>query len=237
VGKKPQIQAHDLEERLGYRFAHRTLLKEALTHASSRGPNTPDNERLEFLGDRVLGLAMAALLIERFPEAREGDLARRFNMLVRRETCAKVARALDLGPHLIMTPGEVHSGGRKKLAILADACEAILGAVFRDGGFEPARAIIARLWSPYLDLSGTDAKTALQEFVQSQKLDLPHYRKVEVSGADHEPRFVVEVRVCGLAPAQGTGPNVKKAAQAAAEAILLREGVWTSAASERHLDE
>jgi ribonuclease-3 len=236
VGKKPH--GPDLEERLGYRFGCRALLKEALTHASSRSKNSPDNERLEFLGDRVLGLTIAALLIERFPEAREGDLARRFNMLVRRETCVKIARALDLGGHLVMTPGEVHSGGRRKPAILADACEAILGAIFLDGGFEPARGVITRLWTPYLDLSGTDAKTALQEFAQSRKLDLPLYRKVEVSGADHEPRFVVEVSVCGLAPAQGVGPNVKKAAQAAAEAVLLREGVWTSTQTEgRSADE
>jgi ribonuclease-3 len=227
LAQKPDIE--EFQKRLGYTFRNKALIREALTHASSRTRSHPDNERLEFLGDRVLGLTVAALLIERFPAAREGDLARRYNTLVRRETCAAVARALGLGPHIVMTPGEVHAGGRNKIAILADACEALLGAIFCDGGFEAARTVIGTWWQPHLEHCAeaeTDAKTALQEFAQSQKRGLPHYRKVSMTGSDHKPNFVVEVTVCGLEPARGEGPSLRKAEQAAAEAVLKREEIW-----------
>ncbi len=227
MGRKPDIA--DLERRLGYAFRSRALLREALTHASSRTASVADNERLEFLGDRVLGLAIAASLVERYPDAREGELARRFNRLVRRETCADVATALDLGAHLIMTPGEVHGGGRRKPAILADACEALFGAVFRDGGFEAARPLILKWWEPHFEACAEarpDAKTALQEFAQSEKRGLPVYEIVATSGTDHAPRSVAGARVAGKAPARGEGPSKPKAQQAAAEAMLLREHVW-----------
>jgi ribonuclease-3 len=226
--KKPQIE--ELEALLSYRFSDQSLLAEALTHASARtGRAGRDNERLEFLGDRVLGLSVAALLFEQFPEAREVELARHFNALVCKGACAQVAEALELGSHLIMAPGEARSGGRKKAVILADACEALLGAVFVDSGFPAAEAIVRKLWGPLVPDAAApppDAKTALQEFAQSQRRGLPEYRQIGRSGADHAPSFVVEVSVSGLRPALGEGPSLKKAQQAAAEALLVQEEVW-----------
>ncbi len=226
--KKPHIQ--ELEALLGYRFKDKGLLAEALTHASARSARGGlDNERLEFLGDRVLGLSIAALLYEQFPEAREVEFARHYNALVCMGCCAEVANALDLGPHLIMAPSEARSGGRKKAVILADACEALLGAIYVDGGFAAAEASVRKLWGPFVATAATpapDAKTALQEYAQSQKRGLPEYRETGRSGADHAPSFTVEVIVNGLKPALGEGPSLKKAQQAAAEALLTREGVW-----------
>lgn len=226
--KKPHIQ--QLEEQLGYRFRSKALLQEALTHASARGEQSGrDNERLEFLGDRVLGLCVAALLFERFPEAREIEFARYYNSLVCGDCCADTARKLELGQYLIMGASEARSGGRKKTVILADACEALLGAIYLDGGFEAAFTAIKSLWGPLIEtasLPPPDAKTALQEFAQSQRRGLPIYKEVERSGADHAPSFTVEVSVQGLKPAQGLGPSLRKAQQAAAEALLIREAVW-----------
>jgi ribonuclease III len=219
-----------LEDRLGHRFRDRSLLREALTHASARtAENGRDNERLEFLGDRVLGLAVASLLFQRFPQAREVEFARHYNALVCERTCAEVAMALDLGPHLIMAASEARSGGRKKPVILADACEALLGAVYLEGGYEAAEAIVSRHWDAHVTASpapAPDAKTALQEFAQSERRGLPEYREVERSGADHAPSFKVEVTVSGFTPAFGEGRSLKKAQQAAAEALLTREAIW-----------
>ena len=226
--KKPHI--YELEAHLGYSFKDKSLLSEALTHASARSSRGGrDNERLEFLGDRVLGLSIAALLYEQFPEAREVEFARHYNALVCMGCCAEVANALELGPHLIMAPSEARSGGRKKAVILADACEALLGAIHVDGGFAAAEAAVRKLWGPLVATAAApapDAKTALQEYAQSQKRGLPEYREKARSGADHAPSFTVEVRVNGLKPALGEGPSLKKAQQAAAEALLTREGVW-----------
>ncbi len=226
--KKPQIQ--ELEALLGYTFKDRSLLKEALTHSSARSEQGGrDNERLEFLGDRVLGLAIAALLFGRFPQAREVELARHFNVLVCKGSCAEIARRLELGSHLIMAASEARSGGRKKEVILADACEALLGAISVDGGTLEAEAAVERLWAPLIgtaEAPAPDAKTALQEYAQSQKRGLPEYREVERSGADHAPSFTVEVSVKGLRPERGAGPSLRKAQQAAAEALLKREAVW-----------
>jgi ribonuclease III len=226
--KKPQIQ--ELEALLGYGFEDKSLLREALTHASARSEQGGrDNERLEFLGDRVLGLSIAALLYERFPEAREVEFARHYNALVCKGCCASVAQRFDLGPHLTMAASEARSGGRKKDVILADACEALLGAVYVDSGFAAAEAVVRRLWAPLIATAeppAPDAKTALQEFAQSQKRGLPVYKEVARSGADHAPSFTVEVAVKGLKPARGAGPSLKKAQQAAAEALLVRESVW-----------
>jgi ribonuclease III len=233
--KKPNI--HELETRLGYTFTDKAILSEALTHASARASHGGhDNERLEFLGDRVLGLSIAALLYVRFPEAREVEFARHYNALVCKGCCAEVASALELGPLLIMAPSEARTGGRKKAVILADACEAILGAVHIDGGFAPAEAVVHKLWGPHVAMAATpapDAKTALQEYAQSQRRGLPEYRETARSGADHAPSFTVQVTVNGLMPALGEGTSLKKAQQAAAEALLVREGVWTE---ERELD-
>ena len=220
-----------LEARVGYHFKDRSLLKKALTHASVRQASAKrrDNERLEFLGDRVLGLAVAELLSELYPTATEGELARLFNGLVRGATCAEVARALDLGPHLSLSDSEESSGGRDKTTILADACEALLGAIFLEAGYEKARDIVRAHWGATLDVSaekGADAKSALQEWAQGQGLDLPHYCEVARSGPDHAPNFTAEVRIKTKKPARSDGASKRAAEQAAATALLVREGVW-----------
>jgi ribonuclease-3 len=220
----------DLEKALGHRFKNQQLLEVALTHASVRGDKgeRSDNERLEFIGDRVLGLAIAELLNKRFPDGSEGDLARRYNRLVRGEACAKVARAIGLGSYLILSDSEAGTGGRAKNTILADAMEAVLGAIFLDGDFKPARTVVCRLWENLLGdlpVAGVDPKSALQEWVQGQGLALPQYVEIERKGPDHEPRFTSEVRISGKEPAQGEGASKRAAEQAAARVLLEREGV------------
>jgi ribonuclease-3 len=220
----------ELETKLGYKFKDPALLERALTHASVRGGKVArfDNERLEFIGDRVLGLAIAEALNGQYPEASEGELARRYNRLVRGEACAKVARAIGLGDHLILSESEADSGGRNKTTILADAAEALLGAVFIDGGFEKARNVVHRLWQEQSELVpevAVDAKSALQEWAQGQGLALPRYTVVARNGPDHAPRFTAEVLISGKAPAQGEGASKRIAEQAAATALLTREGV------------
>lgn len=222
----------ELEGRLGYAFEDRTLLKKALTHASVRQASAKrrDNERLEFLGDRVLGLAVAELLSELYPAANEGQLARLYNRLVRGGTCAEVARSLDLGPSLVLSESEASSGGRDKETILADACEALLGAVFLEAGYDKAREIVRTHWGARLDGSpseAADAKSALQEWAQGQGLDLPQYEEVAREGPDHAPRFTAEVRIKGKKPARGEGASKRAAEQAAATTLLAREGVWS----------
>lgn len=221
----------DLEARLGYVFEDRALLKKALTHASVRQASAKrrDNERLEFLGDRVLGLAIAELLSEVYSAANEGQLARLYNRLVCGGTCTEVARALDLGASLVLSESEAGSGGRDKETILADACEALLGAIFLEAGYDKARAVVRRHWGSKLEGSpaaeAADAKSALQEWAQGQGLDLPQYVEVARQGPDHAPRFTAEVRIKGKKPARGEGANKRAAEQAAAAALLAREGV------------
>lgn len=221
-----------LQSRIGYHFGNLNLLREALTHASAIYGQTgiADYERLEFLGDRVLGLAIAEYLLAMFPNAPEGELARRFNGLVRKETCAAVAEELDLGPFIHLGDSEAMAGGRRKRTILADACEALLGAVYLDGGWEPVKHLITTRWaSRVVEVVAVpvDAKTALQEWVQGHgRTKLPRYVLVANSGPDHAPEFVYEVQVDGFAPERGTGPSRRVAEQAAATALLTREGVW-----------
>jgi ribonuclease III len=227
----------ELEVRLRYTFGNRALLREALTHASARAGRQIglDNERLEFLGDRVLGVAIAEFLLETCPTAKEGELARRYNKLVCKEACANVARQIELGSFILMSEGEAGAGGRDKSTILADACEALLGALFLDGGLAPASRLIREYWGPRLrvsDAAPLDAKTALQEWAQARKLDLPRYFEVSAVGPDHAPSFTAEVRIDGLPPARGEGPSKRAAEQAAASAMLLREGVWLQAAED-----
>jgi len=228
----------DLEKTLGHRFKKQQLLELALTHASTRGSKAKrnDNERLEFIGDRVLGLAIAELLNELFPAANEGELARRYNRLVRGETCAKVARTLGLGPHLILSDSEAGSGGRAKGTILADAMEALLGAIFLDAGFDASRTAVRKLWAcQYEELNTTarpDAKSALQEWAQGQGLSLPQYIEIARKGPDHAPRFTSEVHITGKPPARGEGASKRAAEQAAARALLEREGVRSAAHNE-----
>lgn len=226
------------ETKLGYKFKDRALLKRALTHASAQpgnGKSEPviNNERLEFLGDRVLGLAVAEMLNSALADAREGELARAYNRLVRGETCAEVARELGLGDQLILSDSEAQSGGREKVTILADACEAILGALFLEAGFDVARDIVRKHWGPRLEalpIASVDPKSALQEWAQAQGLNLPIYREISREGPDHQPRFTTEVRVAGRKQvdtriATGTGASKRAAEQAAAAALLKREGV------------
>lgn len=220
----------ELETKLGHRFKDISLLERALTHASVRGGKSErsDNERLEFIGDRVLGLAIAEVLNEQYPDATEGELARRYNRLVRGEACAKVSRAMGLGAHLILSDSEADSGGRGKTTILADAAEALLGAVFLDAGFDKARTVVRKLWkeqSEPVPEVAVDAKSALQEWAQGQGLALPKYSVVSRKGPDHAPRFTAEVIISGRAPAQGEGASKRIAEQEAATALLSREGV------------
>jgi ribonuclease-3 len=221
----------ELSARLGHDFSDPALLKLALTHSSARVGGRPneDNERLEFLGDRVLGLAIAEILAEHFPHASEGELARWFNHLVRAETCAEIAQDWELGDCIMMSGGEAGSGGRRKKTILANTCEAVLGAVFADAGYEAAKAVVRRTWAKQLgalDLAAPDAKSLLQEWAQGRRLPLPRYLEVAREGPDHAPRFTAEVQIEGVAPERGQGANKREAEQAAALAMLVREGVW-----------
>ena len=223
-----------LETALGYHFQSRALLERALTHASTRTEKKPaeDNERLEFLGDRVLGLSIAELLLELDPAASEGALARRFNRLVRKDACALVARNLDLGTALKVSASEEESGGRDKDTILADAVEALLAAIFHEAGFPAVREVVRRLWAPLLTglpETASDPKSALQEWAQGQGKALPVYVEMSREGPDHAPRFTTEVRINGLKPIRGIGANKRAAEQAAATALLAREGVWEKA--------
>lgn len=218
----PEETARALEEALGHRFRDAKLLVRALRHASA---GAPTNERLEFLGDRVLGLAIANLLLETHPNDAEGALAPRFNALVRLETCAAVATEAGLTPHIVMAPSEAKSGGRTKAAILGDACEAVIGALFLDGGLDAARAFVERYWGAKLSgVSGDmrDPKTTLQEWAQGRALGVPVYAVVERSGPDHAPEFTVEARIGADLVARGTGASRRLAEQAAARILLTQ---------------
>jgi ribonuclease III len=231
VPKRRDTALQQFFERLGFAFKDRSLVALALTHASARPSLKPneDNERLEFLGDRVLGLAIAELLTQTFPQASEGELARRYNQLVRAETCAEIAKEWELGQLILMSGGEAESGGRGKKTILANACEAVLGAIFIEAGYQAARDVVFRFWASELaslDLAAPDAKSILQEWAQGRRLSLPRYVEIAREGPDHKPRFTSEVQIDGVAPERGHGANKRAAEQAAALAMLLREGVW-----------
>lgn len=221
----------DLEQSLDYRFKNNKLIEQALTHASVRAGRSghKDNERLEFLGDRVLGLSVAELLHDKFPKLREGELARRFNRLVSGDSCAEVARSIDLGRFVILADSEAGSGGRDKDTILADAMEALLGAMFIEAGFARARDTVIRLWADrvaQLTANPVDPKSALQEWAQGRGLPLPRYSERSRTGPDHAPRFVSEVEVQNYPPASAEGTSKRQAEQIAARAFLEREGVW-----------
>ncbi|MEO1205366.1 MAG: ribonuclease III [Pseudomonadota bacterium] len=208
------------------RLARRASGKSASSGAAAA---IGDNERLEFLGDRVLGLAISELLIERFPDASEGELARRFNWLVCGDACTAVAKDIDLGAFVVVSDSEAAGGGRGRDTILADAIEAVLAAVFLDAGFDKARGVVRRLWDPYthrLPSIAVDAKTGLQEWAQGQGLALPRYVELNRTGPDHAPVFTAEVRIDNHAPAQGEGTSKRIAEQSAAGAFLVREGIW-----------
>ncbi len=211
--------------RLGHEFARPELLVQALTHGSVAGPGRLDNQRLEFLGDRVLGLAMAEAVMAADPGAAEGALAPRFNLLVRKETCADVAQSVGLGAVLRLGRSEMLSGGRKKTALLGDAMEAVIAAVYLDAGFEAARALVLRLWGPRIASARSaerDPKMALQEHVQARGEAPPAYVEIARDGPDHAPRFTVEVRLADGRREAATAATKRAAEQAAARALLAR---------------
>ncbi|HEY8567309.1 MAG TPA: ribonuclease III [Beijerinckiaceae bacterium] len=223
---------HDLallEEQVGHRFASPALLTQALTHVSA-GPGLQSYQRLEFLGDRVLGLCIAQMLYDAYPTESEGELSRRLSELVRRETCAAVAQDWGIGPFLRLAGGATQGGGRTNPTILSDVCESVLGAVFLDGGYSVARAVVERAFGAALAAPRRpvrDPKTALQEWAQGRGLPAPIYATVERSGPDHAPSFGIAARIQGVPEAVGRGPSKRVAEQEAARALLLREGVWT----------
>jgi ribonuclease-3 len=214
-----------LADVLGHRFNDPSLLRLAITHSSASGRGGAANERLEFLGDRVLGLIIADLLYRRFSTEEEGDLARRFAVLVSRETLAQVAARIGLASHLTLARGEEDSGGRANPAILADACEAVIAALYLDGGLDAARRFIEEAWRAPIEQDRhppQDAKTALQEWAQAAGRKLPSYVVIASQGPAHDPRFTVEVRVAGLPPIAASGRSKRAAEQAAAAEALQR---------------
>ena len=211
--------------RIGHRFRQPDLLLRAVTHASISSVTRPDNQRLEFLGDRVLGLAMAEALLRADHAATEGQLAPRFNALVRKETCADVARGIGLGEVLKLGRSEMLSGGRRKDALLGDALEAVIAAVYLDAGFEAAQAVVLALWGDRIaevEADARDAKTALQEWAQARGLPPPAYLEQGRTGPDHQPVFTVEVRLENGAAERAAAGTKRQAEQAAAKALLLR---------------
>ncbi|HEY5071097.1 MAG TPA: ribonuclease III [Caulobacteraceae bacterium] len=218
-----------LQDRIGYAFGDRDLLERALTHASAARPGSRavDNEILEFLGDRVLGLLAAEALVETNPSWREGELSRRHAALVSGKSCATIARALKLGPALRLAGGTSRQGGRDNDRILGDAMEALMAAVYLDGGQEAARVLFTSAWRDVmreaLGEQPKDAKTDLQEWAMAQGLALPVYTVVTRSGAPHDPVFTVSVEIAGYPAASGVGPSLRSAQTAAAQALLQRE--------------
>ncbi|ANT60401.1 ribonuclease III [Salipiger sp. CCB-MM3] len=220
---KRSAEIEALEQRLGHRFDRPELLRRAVTHSSMSGPGREDNQRLEFLGDRVLGLVMAEALLSEDRKASEGQLAPRYNALVRKEACAEVAREVDLGAALKLGRSEMMSGGRRKQALLGDAMEAVIAAVYLDGGFEVAREMILRLWGERVSTVQQDArdpKTSLQEWAQARGMTPPAYVETSRSGPDHAPVFTIEVRLTSGQSAQATAGSKRKAEQEAAATLL-----------------
>jgi ribonuclease-3 len=214
-----------LSDILGHKFDHLGLLTRAITHASAEPRAWNAYERLEFLGDRVLGLVVAEHLLDRFPHEREGAIAKRHVSLVRRETLAAVAREIKLGDYLQISRGEDEAGARDSDTILSDAMEAVIGALYLDGGLAAASRFILKFWNPLLELDlrpPQDPKTALQEWAQGQRLPLPVYETVDQTGPAHAPEFTVEVRVEGQPSERATGRSKRLAEQAAAETMLTK---------------
>jgi len=221
-----------LEERIGYKFADKALLERALTHISalSGGPQNRSGsyQRLEFLGDHVLGLVISEMLYRAFPRANEGELSRRLADLVRKDTCADVARAMDIGPALRMGGSESQAGVRSRATVLADTCEALIGAVFLEGGYKAAHKLVERFWKermlkPPRPLH--DPKSKLQEWAHARGLPTPVYKEMARTGPAHNPQFRIAVVLPNRAPAEGVGPSKRGAEQSAAEAMLAQEGI------------
>jgi ribonuclease-3 len=211
--------------RIGHEFAQPALLVRAVTHASLSSPTRPDNERLEFLGDRILGLVMAEALLKADPNASEGQLAPRFNAMVRKETNADVAREIGLGEVLKLGRSEMMSGGRRRDALLGDAMEAVIAAVYMDAGCDAARALVLRLWGARIGgvaQDARDAKSSLQEWAQGRGMAPPAYVELERSGPDHQPIFTVEVRLENGEAERAEAGSKRIAEQMAAKALLAR---------------
>ncbi len=215
-----------LQQHLGYQFHNEALLRLALTHRSlAREGVDISNQRLEFLGDSVLGLTIAEMLYARYPNEAEGDLSKRLVSLVNGEQLARIARTMQLGELIAMSSGEEEQGGRENPSNLEDACEALLGAIYLDGGIEAARSIVERYWGEQANAMASppkDAKTALQEWAQARGLPLPEYALISSDGPSHAPNFVIEVRVAGQ-EAMRAEAGVKKQAERLAAEKLLRE--------------
>lgn len=210
-----------LETALGWKFTTLSLLEQAVIHTSAR--ERLSNERLEFLGDRVLGLVIAEALLEAFPDEEEGALAPRLNALVRKETCAEIARDISLGQYLKLARSESLSGGRRKTAMLGDAMEAVLAAVYLDGGIDAAEAVIKKHWAPRLSalsVAPIDPKTALQEWAQARGMSLPQYRITDRTGPDHAPQFTVMVSLSDGRIAEATAASKRFAERDAADALM-----------------
>ena len=226
-----------LARNLGHDFRHPSLLDQALTHASvgegaerdARGRPFLDNQRMEFLGDRVLGLLVADRLVRDLPAADEGEMSSRLHALVDKPTCARVAESMGVGGAMRLSPGEAKQGGRRREGVLGDAMEAILAAVWLDGGIDAARAVFERAWAAALAAPPrralTNPKSALQEWALGQGRPLPTYRIIERTGSDHAPTFTVEASVAGIPPLTAQGRSRQDAEKAAATALLQREGV------------
>lgn len=215
------MQTQDLERLTGYRFQDQSLLRQALTHRSHSGLN---NERLEFLGDGVLNFIVAHQLFQRFPKLSEGDLSRLRAQLVKESTLSEIARALALGEHLRLGEGELKSGGWRRPSLQADALEAVLGAIYLDGGFAAAEAVVVHLFASRLaqldpKSIGKDPKSQLQEYLQGRHIELPEYRIIATEGEAHCQLFRVECHVAGLdISTRGEGTSRRAAEQQAAEA-------------------
>jgi ribonuclease-3 len=215
------------QDAVGYRFKDAKLLVRALTHPSAVGGGDPvreSNQRLEFLGDRVLNLVIAERLMERRKMESEGELAPRLNRLVRKGACADAMRHLELQEFILLSDGEEAAGGRSRESTLGDACEAVIGAIFKDGGLSPARKFIEKAWAPQFASAPAetkDPKTLLQEWAQGQGLPLPDYDVLSRSGPDHEPIYEIEAKVEGRGSAVATGPS-KREAERSAAALLLQ---------------
>lgn len=215
----------EFQVRLGHTFADPSLLIQAVTHASLSSDTRGDNQRLEFLGDRVLGLTMAEALYKVDPSASEGQLAPRFNALVRKETCAEVAKSIDLGAVLKLGRSEMLSGGRRKDALLADAMEAVIAAVYLDAGFAVATETVLRLWGDRITTvksDARDAKTALQEWAQARGMAPPKYIEVARSGPDHAPIFTIKALLEDERSETAEAPSKRAAEQDAARRLLSK---------------
>jgi len=220
-----------LQARLGYRFVNAQLLEEALTHASAGegARKVTHNERLEFLGDRVLNLLVAEQLMKVYPASTEGDLSKRHAVLVNRTTCADIGRAIGVGPALRLPGGETRRGARDQDTLLADAMEAVLAAIYIEAGIDAVRPVVADLWREAFERIETvgfkNPKSELQEWAAARKLGPPRYEVTDRVGPDHAPVFTVTVSVEGCVPDLGTGPSRQEAEKAAATALLKREGL------------